>query len=316
MEMNKKRREAVALYDLVCLAEDLGYTPIRVGRKYFTLAEHDSVRINTSNNTFKRYSNGVFGDALSFLMEFGQTRSNKFKSINYSLYWLEKKLNIENSFDKGKNVHIEKKKVPFSLPEKDDNYRRIYAYLLKTRMIDPEIVKIFVQRNILYQSKQGKNCVFVGYHGNKAVYATERGTLPGKRYIHEVAGNDYNYGISFNNENADTLIVNEAVIDMMSFMTLNKEKNFHKKHSFLAICGVEKIDCIFTYLKEHPNIKDVLICLDNDEAGRKATRKIIERLKKECKHIKYLPVYSEEKDWNETLIKKTKELHKNQELSI
>ena len=85
-ELIKKRRSYVSEYDLVCLAEDLGLTPIRVGRKYFTLLEHDSVRINTFSNTFKRYSNGVWGDALSFVMEFGQERSNKFKSVNYSLY--------------------------------------------------------------------------------------------------------------------------------------------------------------------------------------------------------------------------------------
>lgn len=311
-ELINKRRSNVAVYDLVHLAEDLGLTPIRVGRKYFTLLEHDSVRINTFNNTFKRYSNGVWGDALSFLIEFGPERSNKFKSVNYSLYWLEKKLDIESTFDKDKIVLPDKKKEPFTLPEKDDNYRRAFAYLIKTRMINPEIVKMFVHRNILYQSKQGKNCVFVGYHGNKAVYASERGTMPGKRYMREMQGNDYNYGVNFDNQNADTLIVTESVIDMMSLMTLKIKQNFHLKHSFLALGGVEKTECIFTYLKEHKNIKDVLICLDNDEAGKKATRRIIERLKKEHKHIKYLPVYSEEKDWNETLIKKTKELDNNE----
>lgn len=311
-ELINKRRSNVSVYDLVHLAEDLGLTPIRVGRKYFALLEHDSVRINTFNNTFKRYSNGVWGDALSFLIEFGPERSNKFKSVNYSLYWLEKKLDIESTFDKDKIVLPDKKKVPFTLPEKDDNYRRAFAYLIKTRMINPEIVKMFVHRNILYQSKQGKNCVFVGYHGNKAVYASERGTMPGKRYMREMQGNDYNYGVNFDNENADTLIVTESVIDMMSLMTLKIKQNFHLKHSFLALGGVEKTECIFTYLKEHKNIKDVLICLDNDEAGKKATRRIIERLKKEHKHIKYLPVYSEEKDWNETLIKKTKELDNNE----
>lgn len=311
-ELIKKRRSYVSEYDLVCLAEDLGLTPIRVGRKYFTLLEHDSVRINTFSNTFKRYSNGVWGDALSFVMEFGQERSNKFKSVNYSLYWLEKKMNIENTFDKNKTVLPEKEKVPLTLPERDNNCKRVFAYLIKTRMIDPEIVKVFVHRNILYQSKQGKNCVFVGYHDNKAVYASERGTMPGKRYMREMEGNDYNYGVNFDNENADTLIVTESVIDMMSLMTLKMKLNFHLKHSFLALGGVEKTECIFTYLKDQKNIKDVLICLDNDEAGKKATRRIIERLKKEYKHIKYLPVYSEEKDWNETLIKKTKELDNNE----
>ena len=315
-ELINKRRSYVSNYDLVHLAEELGLTPIRVGRKYFTLREHDSVRINTFSNTFKRYSNGVWGDALSFLIEFGQERSNKFKSINYSLYWLEKKMNNENMFDKDNTVLPEKEKVPFVLPPKDDNYKRVFAYLIKTRMIDPEIVKIFVRKKILYQSKGTKNCVFVGYNKDKPVYASERGTIPGKRFMYEIPGNDYDYGINFDNDNADTLIITEAVIDMMSLMTLKMNYKFHLKHSFLALGGAEKIECIFTYLREHQNIKDVMIALDNDEAGKIATQKIIERLKKEFKQIKYLPVYSEEKDWNETLLKKRNELISNQELSI
>jgi len=79
--------------------------------------------------------------------------------------------------------------------------------------------------------------------------------------------------VSFTNENADTLFVTEAVIDMMSLMSLHIHKEFHKKHSFLAICGAEKDECIYKYLQTHSNIKDVILALDNDLAGKKCNKK-------------------------------------------
>ncbi len=303
MDINERRKK-VKQFDLVQLAIELGYTPIAIGRNYFTLKEHDSVRIKINTNTFTRYSNGAFGDPVSFLMEFATYRSNKFKSLSYCVMWLENKLNIDNKVDISK--HKAKTQKVLILPEKDINYRRIYAYLIKTRMIDREIIDSFVKRKMLYQEKEHKNAVFIGYDTvGKPVYAMQRSTLPNFRFINELEGCNYDYGISYSNDNADTLIITEAVIDMMSIMTIYKEKNFHKKHSFLALGGTDKDNCIYKYLDEHLNICEVLLGLDNDEAGIKATKRIQEKLQSNYKNIKRMVIRPTAKDWNEELINKS-----------
>ena len=55
------------------------------------------------------------------------------------------------------------------LPPRDTDDRRVFAYLTKTRKIDPEIVQTMMKQAKVYQSRQeigGKvcrNCAFVGY---------------------------------------------------------------------------------------------------------------------------------------------------------
>ena len=314
--MDKKdRRKAVSVYDLVKLSEDLGMTPIPVGRNYYTLKEFDSVRIRVSDNTFHRYSNGIGGDPVSFLMEFGVGRSNKFKSLDYCLMWLEKKLNIDNTFKPSELKKYEKKELV--LPEKDENYKRVYAYLLKTRCISKEIVNAFVKRKMIYQEKIHKNLVFVGYdEKQKPVYAMQRGTIPNKKFMMEMQGNNYDYGIAFSNNEADTLFITEAAIDMMSLMSLYVDKDFHNKHSFLAMCGVEKDECIYKYLQAHPKIQEVVLALDNDEAGKTATKKIIETLNVKHKNIKHMVITPTLKDWNEDLIQKKMQLEIQEDFSL
>ena len=55
--------------DLPELLEHLGYTVRRLGSRYHTTREMDSIRIK-DRRTWKRYSNGTGGDAITFLQEF------------------------------------------------------------------------------------------------------------------------------------------------------------------------------------------------------------------------------------------------------
>lgn len=44
----KERRKETKAYDLVTLAADLGFTPVRVSSRFISLEEHDSVMIVNS----------------------------------------------------------------------------------------------------------------------------------------------------------------------------------------------------------------------------------------------------------------------------
>ena len=54
--------------DLPDLLKHLGYSVRRVGSRYHTTREMDSIRIK-DRRTWKRYSNSTGGDAITFLQE-------------------------------------------------------------------------------------------------------------------------------------------------------------------------------------------------------------------------------------------------------
>lgn len=58
---------------------------------------------------------------------------------------------------------IVKETKPFELPPKNDNMRRVYAYLVKHRGIDSNVLNAFVNAEMIYESTDYHNAVFVGY---------------------------------------------------------------------------------------------------------------------------------------------------------
>ena len=68
----------------------------------------------------------------------------------------------------------QERKQPFALPNPHSDMRRVYAYLVKTRLIDREVVSYFAKAKLLYEScekskdgmKEYHNAVFVGYDEN------------------------------------------------------------------------------------------------------------------------------------------------------
>ena len=50
----------------------------------------------------------------------------------------------------------------FKFPEKHDNMRRVYAYLLRQRGIDKDVLDAFIYRKLIYESAKYHNVVFVG----------------------------------------------------------------------------------------------------------------------------------------------------------
>lgn len=55
---------------------------------------------------------------------------------------------------------------PFVLPEKNEDMRRVYAYLLRCRGLNRDVVNVFAQKNMIYESAPYHNAIFVGYDKN------------------------------------------------------------------------------------------------------------------------------------------------------
>lgn len=99
-------------------------------------------------------------------------------------------------------------------------YKRVFAYLTKTRCIAPEIVNELMHKKYLYEDVM-HNCVFVGYGTNKLpAYATVRGTLTEVQYRKDSPGSDKSISFSVMGKDNTTVDVFESPIDLLSHATM------------------------------------------------------------------------------------------------
>ena len=192
---------------------------------------------------------------------------------------------------------VQKEEKPFVLPPKNDNMRRVFAYLLNCRGIDREVLYAFVHKGMIYESADYHNAVFVGFDSNgNAKHAHKRGTGSESSYKGNVSGSQPEYSFHWSGQ-SDTLYLFEAPIDMLSFISMQKEG--WRQHSYAASCsGSDRV--LFQTLKDNPNIRQVVLCLDSDEPGQTAAKRIADKLFVRGTASEILvPVH---KDWNEDLL--------------
>lgn len=192
---------------------------------------------------------------------------------------------------------VQKEEKPFVLPPKNDNMRRVFAYLLNRRGIDREVLYAFVHKGMIYESADYHNAVFVGFDSNgNPKHAHKRGTGSESSYKGNVSGSQPEYSFHWSGQ-SDALYLFEAPIDMLSFISMQKEG--WRQHSYAASCSVSD-RVLFQTLKDNPNIRQVVLCLDSDEPGQTAAKRIADKLFVQGIASEILvPVH---KDWNEDLL--------------
>lgn len=306
---NQQMRDTiVANISILSIAQEIGLTPIRKGH-YYSLKEHDSVMINPDKNCYWRNSvsmgdgrSAQGGSVIDFMHNFtGMSMTEVMKNLADRV----RDNQYEMVAQKTVSVHKEQKvHGDLVLPEASYNMRRAYAYLTKTRMIDPDIVQHFVDRKMLYQDTYG-NCVFVSRDENsQPVFACKRGTNTERRFVGDVANSDYSKGFFIDNH-ADKLVVSEAVIDTMSIMQIIDAKGIdYTAYDYLPLCGATKFEAVMSRMKERA-YKEVHLALDDDEAGRANIEEIKKLISEhlpgaeEIQIFANLPEYT--KDWNEEI---------------
>ena len=184
----------------------------------------------------------------------------------------------------------EREQKSFILPPRNDRMSRVFSYLLLTREIDKDVLFEFVRKKMIYESADFHNAVFVGYDSSgKPRHASNP-------YKGNVAGSQPEFSFHWHGT-SDKIFLFEAPIDMLSYISMHKEN--WKNHSFAASCSVSD-RVLFQCLKDNPNIKNVFLCFDNDEAGQTANKRIAEKLNSmNIQNEILIPNY---KDWNEDLI--------------
>ena len=277
--------------DLPELLSHLGYQVKRVGR-FHTTAEMDSLRIK-DRHTWFRYSQNTGGDAITFLQQFcGKSFP---EAVEYLLTFHGKARDAPIPQPKPISP-----KQEFSLPPCNADDRRVFAYLRK-RGIAAQVIRQFLNAGLLYEDAVHHNCVFVGKNSAGQVkYAGLRGTYDreGKGFRGDVAGSDKRVGFALPyDRSSDQVLVFEAPIDLMSYLTLHRNTP-----NALALCGLYD-GALQAYLADHPQIKRIELCLDADGPGREAARKF----QNKYTAMGYAVTVEEPrsgKDWNEYLQKR------------
>lgn len=342
-QVQTARRKAVRGYPISQLVEEYGMTLVkkRGRRPILSTEEHDSIVIWEDENKYHRYSNGNGGDAVAFMMEFSgiaESDLNKHDQVNECIRILEQRLKINPELAV-QQVRYKREMPKFVMPEKADTNRKVRDYLCRTRGIEERIVDKWIDEGLLFQ-EAGKygNCVFISRDENgKPVYGVKRSADPARKFVVDVEGSDYSQGFfikgkldyytkvsdNFASEHS-SLFVTEAVIDLMSLQSLylrrrdyelrqqgkldcepDDYENRFLNSNWYSLNGCRKYDGLLNTIASHKGIKDIFLALDNDEAGRNASKAIKEEIQKRFPDRKIdvsirVPP-TEGRDWNDEL---------------
>lgn len=191
----------------------------------------------------------------------------------------------------------EKVKKPFELPQANGDNRRMFAYLVKHRRLDRDVLATFMRQGLLYEDQKYHNVVFVGKDANgTARHAHKRSTnSQGKSFRMTVEGSDFRYAFNWPGQGRN-LLVFEAPIDLLSFISMHPEN--WERYSYVALCGTSS-QAMLGMLERNPQIQAVHLALDNDQAGQLASRRLAGIVRERGLEVDALvPIF---KDWNNDL---------------
>lgn len=229
---------------------------------------HDSLKI--SNGKWCWWSKGIGGrSALDYLIK---VRGIAFTDAVLMLCDGRIAHRASRPMNAGNNRKL------FELPKAYISNDRIVRYLMN-RGIDRSIIDRCIADGLLYEDIR-HNCVFVGLYGQTPKYAMLRGTSSKTRFMGEVQGSDKRYSFSLNlNPEVTRLFVFESAVDLLSYISLERVRGEQPNSNYLSLSGVYRPGknaphlpvSLERYLSENRHFRQVILCLDNDEAGRIAT---------------------------------------------
>ncbi|WP_278626819.1 DUF3991 and toprim domain-containing protein [Thomasclavelia cocleata] len=188
---------------------------------------------------------------------------------------------------------------PFIVPSKNDNNKRAYAYLQKTRLIDKDVLNYFFNHGYIYEDRKYHNAVFVGFDEEGVIrHAHKRSTQAGgKSYRGNVESSDSRYPFQYKGTSA-TVYVFEAPIDMLSYITLHKDN--WQQHSYIALNGLGTTGLEYL-LEQRKDVQLIMLCFDHDEHGIEACERVTDQLM-EKGYSQIGIVQSTHKDFNEDIM--------------
>lgn len=247
---------------------------VRASTNEYTTKSHDSLRM--SNGLWNWCSRGFGGkNAIDFIMKTKNMRFIDAANLLLDQMNLKQPIVIDKTI-KSKEKHI-------IIPEKNSASNNVFLYL-KSRGIDEEIIKKCIEKNLIYEEKYYHNAVFVGYDELGNIRYAGCRSINEKVFKADATGSDKSYSFRLESTTkTDTIYIFEGAIDALSYATLFKiyGQNYEEK-TLISLAGVyqpasnisqSKVPiAIQKYLEKHPETRRIYLCLDNDEAGKNASK--------------------------------------------
>lgn len=240
----------------------------------YTTKTHDSLKI--SNGKWMWWSQQIGGrSALDYLI--------KVRNLSFmqAVEMIAGQAAIQPPVSLPAEKATEKKLL---LPKANRSVTRVVSYL-QGRGIDMEIIDFCLQTGRIYESANYHNAVFVGRdEEERPRYAALRGI--GTDFIGDANGSDKNYSFSIPSDKyCEEVHLFESAIDLLSYASLLQiDGQDWRKNHLLSLAGVyqsakeiekSKVPAALTqFLKACPRVQTVVFHLDNDRAGRLATKAI------------------------------------------
>ena len=270
--------------DITAMLQGQGEKLKKQGRVYRWM-RYDSTVID--RNRWYRHSREIGGGPIQFMQHF--YGMDFVEAVKYLLDGEEGAEFVQAS-------RTPEPKLPFTPPKLSKNMHRTFAYLIKTRKIDANIVQHFVNEKKILETEEYHNTAFCGYDEKGEMKQMHlRSTLPGNRFFMDIDGSDKQYYFRHIGTNSDVYVF-EAPIDMLSYITMNKEN--WQESSYVCLGGVA-IDALKNVLSTNEQISKVYMCVDRDDAGDKTVKRIGDELNE--MGYEWERVFPENKDWNEDL---------------
>lgn len=270
--------------DIVAMLKRQGEKLKKQGRVYRWM-RYDSTVID--RNRWYRHSREIGGGPIQFMQHF--YGMDFVEAVKYLLDGEEGAEFVQAS-------RTPEPKLPFTPPKLSKNMHRTFAYLIKTRKIDVDIVQHFVNEKKILETEEYHNTAFCGYDEKGEMKQMHlRSTLPGNRFFMDIDGSDKQYYFRHIGTNSDVYVF-EAPIDMLSYITMNKEN--WQESSYVCLGGVA-IDALKNVLSTNEQISKVYMCVDRDDAGDKTVKRIGDELNE--MGYEWERIFPENKDWNEDL---------------
>ena len=275
---------------------------VRFSSNTYTTRTHDSLKI--SNGKWMWWSRGIGGkSALDYLIK---VRGMDFVEAVQTIMG-----NGSVSFPTYENIKSYEEQ-PLLLPEKSPTTDVVFDYLFG-RGIDFEIINYCLEQELIIESLPYHNAVFIGYDESKEPkYAAYRATNQ-SRIMGDCTGSKKQYSFRLTAENTGEVHLFECAIDLLSYATLMKpEGKDWRQYNLVSLAGVyspkQKIEdskvpvTLGRLLEKDRTIGRIVLHLDNDIAGRKATKALQTILSDKYEVVDDPPQYG--KDVNDFLCKR------------
>ena len=275
---------------------------VKFSSNTYTTRTHDSLKI--SNGKWMWWSRGIGGkSALDYPIK---VRGMDFVQAVQTIMG-----NGSVSFPTCKNIKSYEEQ-PLLLPQKSPTTEVVFDYLFG-RGIDYEIINHCLEQELIIESLPYHNAVFIGYDENKEPkYAAYRATNQ-SRIMGDCTGSKKQYSFRLTAENTGEVHLFECAIDLLSYATLMKlEGKDWRQFNLVSLAGVyspkQKIEdskvpvTLGRLLEKDKTIKRIVLHLDNDIAGRKATKALQTILSDKSEVVDDPPKYG--KDVNDFLCKR------------